>query len=75
MPQMYLKKLGQGHCKVRAARKSVKKCSALEIRTSIEEEEEMIVGEIAVNEKYNFLNFGVTTVLFSMGQGVNYSLS
>lgn len=75
MPQMYLKKLGQEHRKVRAARKSVKKCSALEIRTSIEEEEEMIVGEIAVNEKYDFLNFSVTTILFSMGQGVNYSLS
>ena len=66
---MYLKKLGEERYKARASRKSVvKKFSALELRTSIEEEEEMIIGEIAVNEKYNFLNFGVTTVLFSLGQ-------
>ena len=71
---MYLKKLGEEHYKARAARKSViKKCSALEIRTSIEEEEEMIIGEIVVNEKYNFLNFGVTTILISLGQEVTYS--
>lgn len=76
MPQMYLKKLGEERYKTRASRKSVvKKCSALEIRTSIEEEEEMVIGEIAVNEKYNFLNFGVTTILFSLGQEVNYSFS
>ena len=76
VPQMYLKKLGEEHCKARAARKSViKKCSALEIRTSIEEEEEMIIGEIAVNEKDNFLHFGVTTILISLGQEVNYSFS
>lgn len=69
MPQMYLKKLGEERHKARASRKSVvKKFSALELRTSIEEEEEMIIGEIAVNEKYNFLNFGVTTILFSLGQ-------
>lgn len=55
MPQMYLKKLGEERYKARASRKSVvKKFSALELRTSIEEEEEMIIGEIAVNEKYNF---------------------
>lgn len=65
MPQMYLKKLGEERYKARASRKSVVKFSALELRTSIEEEEEMIIGEIAVNEKYNFLNFGVTTILFS----------
>lgn len=66
---MYLKKLGEERYKARASRKSVvKKFSALELRTSIEEEEEMIIGEIAVNEKYNFLNFGVTTILFSLGQ-------
>ena len=73
---MYLKKLGEEHCKARASRKSVvKKCSALELRTSIEEEEEVIIGEIAVNEKYNFLSFGVATILFSLGQEVNYSFS
>lgn len=76
MPQMYLKKLGQERCKARAARKSVvKKCSGLELRTTIEEEEEMIIGEIAVNEKYNFLNFGAKTILLSLGQEVNYSFS
>lgn len=74
MPQMYLKKLGEERYKARASRKSVvKKFSALELRTSIEEEEEMIIGEIAVNEKYNFLNFGVTTIL--TGSKVNYSVN
>lgn len=74
MPQMYLKKLGEERYKARASRKSVvKKFSALELRTSIEEEEEMIIGEIAVNEKYNFLNFGVTTILFSLGQSELFS--